>query len=89
MRGKRRPIEFTQTAGGCFACTSHVANFKKNGRTMPSLWRNRHTMRMQEYLYSELFGPIPEGCAVFLTCGDNSCINPAHYKVAPEENRRG
>lgn len=35
------------------------------------------------YAYQQYIGPIPQGESIIHTCGNLSCINPAHLKSAP------
>jgi len=40
----------------------------------------RGTTRAHRHVYSECFGPIPDGYVLHHTCGEKLCINPAHLQ---------
>lgn len=75
--GHRKPIEFIETASGCFECTSH---YKDRYGYACAFWNNKHVL-LHRHVYEENYGTIPDGLVVRHKCDNPSCINPAHLEI--------
>lgn len=53
----------------------------KNEKGYPIKEINGRTMTAARWLWSQLFGPIPDGLVVSMRCGDPACINPHHMQM--------
>ncbi len=47
----------------------------------------RYYFKAYRLLYEYFVGPIPQGKTVFRTCGEASCVNPAHIEVGTEKEK--
>lgn len=80
-RSKR--IEFLIDPNNCFVCTSHSKN--KDG--YPIVSYNKKTWIASRFVYTQMFGEIPNGLLVRHTCDNPNCINPEHLIVGtPQDN---
>ena len=53
----------------------------KNQKGYPIKEINGRTMTAARWLWSQLFGPIPDELVVSMRCGDQACINPHHMQM--------
>ena len=72
-----KPIQYIITEKGCFNCISH--RLDQDG--YPKVERKRKEWRMNRYIYTIMFGEIPEGMVVRHKCDNPTCINPAHLEL--------
>jgi hypothetical protein len=74
--GHKRPINFEIDENECFNCTSH----HKVGGYPKISWDNKK-MYLSRFIYTEMFGDIPEGLVIRHKCDNPACINPEHLEL--------
>lgn len=72
-----RPIDFEVNDNGCFNCTSH----NKNEDGYPIVGFRKKQWLMNRFVYTEMFGEIPENMVIRHTCDNPACINPEHLII--------
>lgn len=84
-----KPITYKIDENGCHICISHY------GQRYPKIKRNGKTIILSRFIYSERFGPIPEGMVIRHKCDNTFCINVEHlelgsvYDSIKDRNDRG
>lgn len=57
---------------------------KTNGDGVPVKQFNGETLVARRWLWAQLFGPIPDGMVVGLSCGNKACMNPFHFRMGSQ-----
>jgi len=71
-----RPIDWRETASGCWECTSHSPSLR-----YPRFYRDGGPVPIHRFMYEQCFGEIPEGMLIRHKCNNTRCINPEHLAV--------
>lgn len=81
MQFRRKPIDFVIDENGCFICTSHARN-----KGYPLSWFNGKKVRLNRFIYEQMFGEIPEGHVIRHKCDVRECINPEHLETGTHKD---
>jgi hypothetical protein len=68
------PIDYVIDENDCFNCVSHPIN--RDG--YPVVGKNKKRWLMNRFIFTEMFGPIPDDMVVRHSCDNARCINPEH-----------
>jgi len=83
---KRKQINYIKNTKGCYICTSHRRNHKgypcievkENGK--------RKNTNLSRYIYSVIYGKIPDGKIIRHKCDEPGCINPKHLEIGTHKD---
>lgn len=75
-----KKLDFEIDANGCYICTSHKGG-KQRGYETIRVKRNGFFTTMHRWLYTEMFGPIPDNLVVRHKCDNGICIRPDHLEL--------
>jgi HNH endonuclease len=48
----------------------------------PAVKRGRDTLYLKRMVWAEIHGSVPEGAVVISTCGERTCVEPAHLGLS-------
>lgn len=75
-------VKLPKDPAGCWKWLGQV-----NNRGCPVKQHNGRPIAARRWLWSQLFGDVPDGLEVFNTCGDLSCVSPHHMRCGTPMDR--
>lgn len=80
-------VRIPRDSGGCW---TWLGTRNSTNQRPTKTWHGQ-SMPAARWVWSMLFGPIPEGLVIAHTCGNPDCVNPGHMRCCAqaEANRDG
>lgn len=74
-------FDFEIDSNGCYICTSHKPGTQRGQYRTIRVKRNGKFTSIHRWIYSEMYGPVPDHLVVRHKCDNGLCVRPDHLEL--------